>query len=147
MDEKTRQRAEYIMNLDAARDTFTSANGLVCDELTPEVARGHFVVTPQLCNPLGIAHGGVYYTLMDQLAGILVAVNGRVCVTLQSNINYLRSAKLGETVFCEVKPIHLGRSTGMVEGRCYDASGQTQASATYQFFLKGKMDDFAKENG
>lgn len=146
MDEKKRQYIEFVLNRNRSGINFPHEVGMVCDLLEPEVARGHFVAEPKMCNPLGIAHGGTYYTLMDQLAGMLVAANGRVGVTLQSSVNYLRAAKMGETVLCEAKPVHLGRSTGLVEARCYDQSGRTQATGTFQFFLKGTMDENMKAN-
>lgn len=141
MDEKSKKYVEFVLERNRSGVNFPHEVGMICDLLEPEVARGHFVAEQKMCNPLGIAHGGAYFTLMDQLAGMLIAVNGRRGVTLQSGINFLRSAQMGETVWCEVKAVHMGRSTALVEGRCYDDGGNTQATGTFQFFLKGNLED------
>lgn len=144
MDEIKRQRVEFILARNSSSETFTGSLGLSCDLLEDDFAKGHFVGEKRLCNPLGIVHGGVYFTLMDQLAGMMAAVSGRVGVTLQSSVNYLKSAKMGETVHCEVKAVHMGRSTALLEGRCCNEAGQTCCTATFQFLFIGEVDVSAK---
>lgn len=141
MDEKTKKYIDFVLERNRSGVNFPHEVGMVCDLLEPEVAKGHFVVDERKCNPLGIAHGGTYFTLMDQLAGMLVAANGRVGVTIQCSANFLRAAKVGDTVWCEAKVVHMGRSTGLIEARCYDDRGRTQASAAVQFFLNGFLED------
>ena len=45
--------------------------------------------------PFNIVHGGVYYTLMDQLAGMATAATGRGGGRWMPNISYLKSARAG----------------------------------------------------
>ena len=83
------------------------------------------MVTQELCNPLGIAHGGAYYTLMDQLMGMAAACSGRGGVTLDCSVNYLKSARLGDTVRCVVESVHVGRSVAVYDAKCYGATGRS----------------------
>lgn len=141
MDEKSRRYVEFVLERNRSGVNFPHEVGMVCDLLEPEVAKGHFVVDEKKCNPLGIAHGGTYFTLMDQLAGMLVAANGRVGVTVQCSSNFIRAAKVGDTVRCEARVVHMGRSTALIEARCCDESSRIQASAAVQFCLTGNLED------
>lgn len=49
---------------------FSNQLKIVYDHLDSRSAEGHIVAEKEHCNPFNIVHGGVYYTLMDQLAGM-----------------------------------------------------------------------------
>ena len=105
------------------------------DHLDGHSAEGHVVATREHCNPFHIVHGGVYYTLMDQLAGMAAAATGRGGVTLDSSVNYLKSAKEGETVRCKLEAVHLGRSVAVYEAKCFGENGELQATGTFHLFF------------
>ena len=74
MTEREQQElARIIVERNSGKNQFAGLVGVVYDHLDLHRAEGHFVVTQELCNPLGIAHGGTYYTLMDQLMGMAAA--------------------------------------------------------------------------
>ena len=135
---------QYILEGSSAPGQFSSLAGLVFDKLDETGAEGHFEAVKELCNPFGIVHGGVYYTLMDQLAGMAASSTGQGAVTLDCNVSYLKSAKLGETVHCRVEPVHVGRSIGVYEGKCYNDDGQLQCTGTFHMFFLGNLEDLVK---
>ena len=53
-------------------------------------------LTPELLNPLGMAHGGTIFTLCDIAAGSAAASQGTVAVTLDSTIHYYRPGRCGK---------------------------------------------------
>ena len=105
---------------------FSNQLKIVYDHLDSRSAEGHIVAEKEHCNPFNIVHGGVYYTLMDQLAGMATAATGRGGVTLDANVSYLKSARAGETV-----------SVAVYEAKCFGEDGELQATGTFHlFFLK-----------
>ncbi len=67
----------------------------------------------------GILHGGVICSLLDTtmgLAAMTVAEEGKIVVTSQMNLHFVRPCRQGETIFCTAKVKHGGRQTVVVEG-------------------------------
>lgn len=120
---------------------FSALLGLRCDSLTPQRVEGHFEVTEQLCNPLGIVHGGVYFTLMDQLAGMAASSTGIAGVTLDCNVNYLKSTRLGDTVRCVVESVHVGRSVGVYDAKCWSKAGELLCTGTFHLFFVRPLEE------
>ena len=56
---------------------FSDSLGIVYDKISRDVCECHLTAEKKLCNPFHILHGGVYYTVMDQLAGSMAALTGK----------------------------------------------------------------------
>ena len=65
-----------------------------------EMRDGHVTITTKVVksslNYYGNAHGGYLFTLCDQISGLVVISLDLDVVTLQSSINYLKAAYLGD---------------------------------------------------
>ncbi len=97
-------------------------------------------------NYYGNAHGGYLFTLCDQISGLTVISKGFDAVTLQSNINYLRAARLGDTLTIKGECVHDGRTTKVVDVDVSNQDGINVCKATMTMFVTGKRSDrFAKE--
>lgn len=103
-----------------------------------EVEPGHIVLTatpqPEHNNPMGITHGGYAAVLLDTCMGgaIPSALKpGQGVVTLEYKINFMRpmSPKTG-LVRGEGRVIHVGRQSGVSEGRLFDSNGKLLAHGT-----------------
>ncbi|MBR1780486.1 MAG: hypothetical protein IJ751_03685 [Oscillospiraceae bacterium] len=71
MTETEMQRlADLMLERSGKPGYFSSKVGNRYTELSVEGGVGYVTATRDNCNPLGILHGGVYYTLMDQLTGM-----------------------------------------------------------------------------
>ena len=90
---------------------------------------------PEALNPLNIAHGGFVYSMCDTAAGVAVGVTGRSCVTLSSNIHYLRPST-GSALRAEGRIIKDGSHIVMVESTVTDESGSVTAKACFELFIK-----------
>lgn len=143
--EERQEFYQKILNRSNEPGRFSSNNGIRYDELDLEHATGHFVATPDLCNPFGICHGGAYYTLMDQLAGMLAGATGRGAVTMNCSVSYLTAAKQGDTVRCVVKPVKVGRSVGVYRAECFGEAGELQCEGTFHMFFLGDVTEMVRE--
>lgn len=120
---------------------FSTTVGLVFDRLDPTGAEGHFLAAKELCNPFGIVHGGVYYTLMDQLAGMAASSSGRGAVTLNANVSYLRAARVGDVVRCRLTAVHLGGTVAVYRGECRGEDGTLFCTGEFHLFLKKPLEE------
>jgi len=95
---------------------------------------------PIFLNPMGILHGGVTAIFLDSLMGWSLAEQaGRPVVTVQLNVNYVKPGR-GPWVVVRARPTHIGRFTGVVEGRVEDHEGQLISQGTGTFFFTGDGD-------
>jgi 1,4-dihydroxy-2-naphthoyl-CoA hydrolase len=91
--------APYQLRI-APEDAFDATIGFVIDE-SDEIGRcaGHLAVTPRVCQPMGIVHGGVYAAIAETLAshgtarGVLA--NGKVPLGMSNNTSFLRPVSEG----------------------------------------------------
>ncbi|MBO3839049.1 PaaI family thioesterase [Streptococcus suis] len=97
-------------------------------------------VTEKSLNPYGIAHGGFLFTLADSVAGLTTVARGNYSVTLQSNIHYMKAAKLGDTLSVIGSCTHDGSRTKVVEVKIENQDKQLLASASFTMFVTGKVE-------
>ena len=87
--------------------------GLVWDRIAADGGGAHLEVTPQLHQPAGIVHGGVWCAVIESMASVLgslqVLAAGRTCVGVHNATDFLRPVRDGR-VHGEATPIHLGRT-------------------------------------
>lgn len=105
---------------------------------------GHVLLTTEVVasslNIYGKAHGGYLFGLCDNVAGLTVFSMGSHCVTLQSSINYLRAAELGERLTLEGHCVHDGLSTKLVDVTIRNQANQLVCQASFTMFVTGKME-------
>ncbi|BCK43276.1 TPA: PaaI family thioesterase [Streptococcus suis] len=97
-------------------------------------------VTEKSLNPYGMAHGGFLFTLADSVAGLTTVASGSYSVTLQSNIHYMKAAKLGDTLSVIGSCTHDGSRTKVVEVKIENQDKQLLASASFTMFVTGKVE-------
>ncbi|KAG0622929.1 hypothetical protein M758_3G134400 [Ceratodon purpureus] len=81
------------------------------DAVSTSGLRGHFLVTPKLCQPFGVLHGGITAFLAENLSsmGASVVSNWERVAGLDLNVNHLLSASIGETVHVKATPLRAGK--------------------------------------
>ncbi|WP_398585016.1 PaaI family thioesterase [Streptococcus suis] len=97
-------------------------------------------VTEKSLNPYGMAHGGFLFTLADSVAGLTTVARGSYSVTLQSNIHYMKAAKLGDTLSVIGSCTHDRSRTKVVEVKIENQDKQPLASASFTMFVTGKVE-------
>lgn len=71
-----------------------------------------FIVTPKLTNPAGVLHGGIQCAILDEVVGMTGASLDldRFLYAIDLKVDYLRKARLGQTLSVKGKIIKFGRN-------------------------------------
>ncbi|MHA1474350.1 MAG: PaaI family thioesterase [Promethearchaeota archaeon] len=71
-----------------------------------------FIVTPKLINPAGVLHGGIQCMVLDEVVGMTGASleMDKFLYAIDLKVDYIRKAKLGQTLSVKGKIIKLGRN-------------------------------------
>ena len=88
--------------------------------------------SPDLCTSGGALHGGVLMTLADTAGAVCAFLNlpaGARTVTIESKTNFLGAVRDG-TVTARARPLHVGKTTIVVETDVLDSSGRRVARTT-----------------
>lgn len=91
---------------------------------------------PAHMNSVGVAHGGVPFTLADTGMGAALKTllaPSEHCATIELKINYHRPGA-GETLTCDSQVVHKGRTIATVESRV-SADGKLIASCLGTFAI------------
>ena len=120
---------------------FAAGLGIVLDAASPDEVRGRLPWAPERCTTGGILHGGVLMALADSLGGICAFLNlppGAVTATTSSGTVFTRAVRSGE-VTAVTRPLHVGRSTIVVQTDLTDDAGRRVAQVTQtQAVLAGR---------
>ena len=104
-----------------------STLGFELIEAGEEVARGRFVVTDRVRQPMGIVHGGAYAAMAESLASattyLHVSGQGNIAVGQSNHTSFLRPVSSG-TVHAEGRRRHRGRTTWVWEVDFTDDEGR-----------------------
>jgi 1,4-dihydroxy-2-naphthoyl-CoA hydrolase len=117
----------------AADDSFVGVMGLQVDELVEVGLRsGRLAVTPSVCQPMGIIHGGVYASTSETLASMGTAdgviLLGKIPLGLSNNTSFLRPVSAG-LVHAEARALHRGRTTWLWDVEMRDDNGKLCATS------------------
>ena len=116
-------------------DRFAHTSGIRITELRPGYCRAEMTVEPRHLNGGGVCQGGALFTLGDlALAGCSNA-HGKLCLSINSQIHFVRSATLGEHLKAESTEQHLGK-VPLIETRITNDEGALIALMTSQCFRK-----------
>jgi len=120
---------------------FAAGLGIVLDAAAPDAVRGRMPWAPERCTTGGILHGGVLMALADSLGGICAFLNlppGALTATTSSATVFMRAVRSGE-VTAVTRPLHVGRSTIVVQTDLTDEAGRRVAQVTQtQAVLPGR---------
>lgn len=93
------------------------------------------VLTKSSFNPYELVHGGYIFGLADTAAGAAAATYGKVCVTLNASINYMRAIKKSvPKIFAKAEVIKAGKNTAVVNVDVLDDNDQVMASSTMTYY-------------
>lgn len=90
-------------------------------------------IKPPLGNRNGVLHGGAIMSFADNAGGTLASINlkpGHGTTTLESKTNFLRPIQIGDVARATSKPIHVGRTTIVVQTTITRSDGKVAAVVT-----------------
>ena len=105
-----------------------------CSAKDTELTAG-FRVMGWAANSAGSLHGGVLAAFIDTACGTLTrfCLESSEAVTTNLNINYMRSAEIGDTVTVTASMDKCGRKLRFLHARAFNGQGKLMAAATAQF--------------
>jgi 1,4-dihydroxy-2-naphthoyl-CoA hydrolase len=87
---------------------------------------------PDLCTTAGVLHGGVVMSMADSLGAVCAFLNlppGAGTSTIESKTNFFRAVRDG-AVEVRSTPLHVGRTTVVVQTDVLDSRGKLVARVT-----------------
>jgi uncharacterized protein (TIGR00369 family) len=98
----------------------------------PEEVRGRMEWAPERCTTGGVLHGGALMALADSIGAYCAVLNlpsGAGTATIESKTNFFRAVREG---FVEAvsTPLHVGRTTIVVQTDLHDSQGRRVARVT-----------------
>jgi 1,4-dihydroxy-2-naphthoyl-CoA hydrolase len=109
---------------------FDRLYGLELLSVSDTEVRGQVTVRPEVKQPAGLVHGGVYASIAESLASlathVAVAPQGEMAMGLSNNTSFLRPVTEG-TVHAVATRLHRGRTTWVWDVRFSDDADRTCA--------------------
>ena len=102
---------------------FNEYNGIDLMDVDDYYAQVRVPLTQAGMNPLDMAHGGLIFSLCDVACGVAARSTGRMTVTLDASINFLRPGKNTLFLTAKGKVIKPGRTTAVCEAEVYTDDG------------------------
>jgi acyl-CoA thioesterase len=122
------------------RNPFVKLLQMQVAELEEGMAKLTMPVDPaRHTNLYNTAHGGALASMADTAMGIACTTTGKKVVTVDMNMNYIRSANAGETVSAVGRIIHNGKQTMVAEADIVDANNNLILKARATFFVIGNI--------
>jgi 1,4-dihydroxy-2-naphthoyl-CoA hydrolase len=111
---------------------FALTCGIELGETSAEHVTGSMGWSEERCTVAGILHGGAIMTLADTLGAWCAFLNlpeGATTSTIESKTNFFRGIRSGRA-HAKARPLHVGRSTIVVQTDVTDDSGRRVAQVT-----------------
>jgi len=98
-----------------------------------------FTVERYMLNPIGILHGGIASTMLDELMGAAGFTMGRPTgyATINMNVDFLLSAKVGDKLIGSGKIIRAGKTVMHTEAHLFNMENKLIAKATSNLISTG----------
>ena len=113
----------------AAMMPFATLLGIELTSANPDEVTGSMPWRPELCTIAGALHGGALMAMADSLGAVCAFLNlpeGAQTSTIESKTNFFRAVREGH-VEATSTPLHVGRSTIVVQTDVRDADGRRVA--------------------
>ena len=129
-----------------AAGTMIAAHGTRFKEVTPQRAVLELDFRPDLAQPTGLFHAGALISLADEAATGLAVAHAmpdggwdpaKFPLTVQLSANLIRNTNRG-TIRAEATPLHMGKTTMVIQSRITDEAGRLLALVTATLIVPGR---------
>lgn len=117
-----------------ASNEFISDNEIKILEFSDDHAKLEMKIDKAVLNGHGIVHGGIIFAMADNAAAAATFTKGRLCVTLNSTIHFIRPV-VGEKMIVEADAIFAGRTTGVYDVKVTNDQGTLCAKASFTMYF------------
>ena len=111
---------------------FAALLGVQVSSASPEEVRGRLEWRPERCTTGGVLHGGALMAFADSLGALCAFLHlpeGAGTGTIESKTNFFRAVRSG-SVEAVSRPLHVGRTTIVVQTDLLDGEGRRVAQVT-----------------
>lgn len=135
----TREQKQAWQEQFHAYHGFNEHNGIDLVDVDDEYSVVRVELTQAGLNPFSIAHGGLIFSLCDVACGVAARTCGRMTVTLDASINFLRPGKDTKYLTATGRVIKPGRTTAVCECEVRADDGTLLAKCiSTAFYVKEK---------
>lgn len=107
--------ASEVVNHMVREDAFSKWLGIQILEVREGYAKTQMNVRDEMINGLGVAHGGVAFSLADSTFAFACNNRNKLSLALDTSINFLKPVMPGDRLIAEAVEIHNGKSTGLYQ--------------------------------
>jgi 1,4-dihydroxy-2-naphthoyl-CoA hydrolase len=122
---------DVLQMLNAARGGFELALGMTFTRASADEVELEVPVRPELLQPYGLVHGGVYSSIIESAASVGAALfamrSGQTTVGLENTTSFLRAVRSGKLIAI-ARPLHRGRQTQVWEVEVRGDEGKLAAT-------------------
>lgn len=111
---------------------FAGVLGMEIVAASAEEVRGRLTWAAERCTTAGVLHGGAIISLADTLGATCAFLNlpsGATTSTIESKTNFFRAVREGH-IEATSRPLHVGRTTIVVQTDVLDANSKRVAQVT-----------------
>jgi len=128
--------SDYYEKLAAgAKHTFWGYVGFELEELTPSSATVSLEIKQHHHNLLGIVHGGVLMTMLDNTMGLIMLQHPELrMVTATMNTHFLHNISTGR-IYCKAELLHRTQRTITMTASIYNEQNERLAYASGSYRL------------
>ncbi len=119
------------------KDIFAGKAGVELIEIKEGYGKTRLVITEEHLNAGRRTQGGALFTLADLALAAAANSHGVLAFSLSSNITFLRSSGLGDTLYAEARERYTGRTTGYYQIDITNQKGELVAMFESSVFRKG----------
>ena len=94
-------------------DAFSNWLGITVIEIKEGYSKIKMQVRAEMVNGLGIAHGGIAFSMADSAFAFACNNRNNFSVALDVTISFIKAIHINDELFAEAVEIHNGRSTGV----------------------------------
>lgn len=97
------------------KDRFAAAADIRIEEVRKAYARCSMKIQDKHLNAAGSTQGGAVFTLADFCLAIAANTQGKIAVSTQANIQFIKGSVAGDTLYAEARERFLHKSTGVYQ--------------------------------
>jgi len=118
-------------------DMFSIKNGMKLLKMEEGYAETEFDYNADYNNFMGTLHGGALSTMADITAGVSIISFGKICVTLNANINYVKPPRNGK-IRAIATVVNHSKRIGTSEVKIYDEENTLVCYCSYIMYITNK---------
>jgi uncharacterized protein (TIGR00369 family) len=126
-----------------AQPSFSKFLGIKIVAIAPERVTAELAVREDFKNRGGVMHGGALMAFADSLGGTTANANlreGQRTATIESKTNFFAGIPIGDVAHAECVPLHVGRSTIVLQTRITRRDGKLAAVVTQTQIVMERRD-------